>query len=239
MSLIQTKWMDDLLERRLQLVKIGFVLPTGMRQNMVTGLVPLNSIRFAVSKTLPSQLDAAAWTNPCFSADSSGLYDQANALHYYTMYDTAQQQTCAARQNLCTNPTASVLASSLVNFYFPIGDERITTAILSSYPSPYFIYVYFQLSVLDSSGRVVVSNLFAKAQLDSLSMTKTCESVSAEISLLSTTQVDIGVGLVGLEDDWNATMRVFKDVTQSVIDLVFVCVPHIHTTCARLRVIAW
>lgn len=42
-----------------------------------------------------------------------------------------------------------------------------------------------------------------------------CESVSAQLSLLSATKIDIGVGLVGLDDDWNSTMRIFPDVTQS------------------------
>lgn len=215
LSLIQTKWIDDIVEKNMQLVKVGFVLPAGIRQNMVSGLVPLNSIRFAVAKSLPSQLNASQWTNPCFSGDSSGLYDTSSALQYRNQYLAAQTQTCAARQNLCTNPTSSVLASSLVNFYFPIGNDAITPEMLSSYPAPYFIYVYFQLSVLDTQGRVVVSNLFAKAQLDALSMSKACESLSAELSLLSATKIDIGVGLVGLDEDWNTTMRIFPDVTQS------------------------
>lgn len=172
LSLIQTKWIDDLVEKHLQLVKVGFVLPAGMRQNMVSGLVPLNSIRFAVAQSLPSLLNASAWINPCFSGDSSALYDASYALDYRSQYLAAQTQTCAARQNLCTNPTTSVLTSSLVNFYFPLGESTITPEMLSSYPAPYFIFVYFQLSVLDTQGRVVVSNLFAKAQLDALSMSK-------------------------------------------------------------------
>lgn len=42
-----------------------------------------------------------------------------------------------------------------------------------------------------------------------------CESVSAELSLLAATKIDIGVGLVGTDEDWNSTMRIFRDVTQS------------------------
>lgn len=224
LSLIQTKWVDDLVERKLQLAKVGFVLPTGLQQNMNTGLVPLNSIRFAISKTAPSQLDAPAWTNPCFSGDSSALYDVDNALGYHNMYQQAQQQTCAARQNLCSNPTTQDVtkSSNLVTFYFPIGDNVITPEMLASFPAPYFMYVFFQLSALDSSGRVVVTNLYAKAQLGLLSLTKSCETVTAEVSLLGTTKVDIGVGIVGLDRDWNTTMRIFRDVTQSVIIIKFV-----------------
>ena len=217
MSLIQTKWIHDFVEKKMQFVKVGFVLPTGLRQNMNTGLVPLTSIRFAVAKTTPNQLNASEWTNPCYSGDSSALYDTTNSYGYHDMYQQAQQQTCAARQNLCTNPTDADVTktSNLVNFYFPIGDNTITPEILSSFPAPYFMYVYFQLSALDAAGSVVVTNLFAKAQLNALSLSKTCELVTAEVSLLGSTKVDIGVGMVGLDSDWNTTMRIFRDVTQS------------------------
>jgi hypothetical protein len=218
LSLIETKWIQDFQEKRMQLAKVGFVLPTGLRQNMMTGLVPLTSIRFAVSKTTPSQLNASAWTNPCFSGDASALYDNTNVYGYRDMYQQAQQQTCAARQDLCTNPTSVdvTMQSNLVNFYFPIGENTITPAMLASFPAPYFMFVYFQLSALDASGRIVVTNLFAKAQLGPLSLSKNCETVSAEVSLMATTKVDIGVGFVGLDDNWNSTMRIFRDVTQSV-----------------------
>ena len=218
LSLIETKWIQDFQEKRMQLAKVGFVLPTGLRQNMLTGLVPLTSIRFAVSKTTPSQLNASAWTNPCFSVDASALYDTTNVYGYRDMYQQAQQQTCAARQDLCTNPTSIdvTMQSNLVNFYFPIGENTITPAMLASFPAPYFMFVYFQLSALDTSGRIVVTNLFAKAQLGPLSLSKNCETVSAEVSLMATTKVDIGVGFVGLDDNWNSTMRIFRDVTQSV-----------------------
>lgn len=216
MSLIQTKWIDDFVERQMQFVKVGFVLPTGLQQNMNTGLVPLNSIRFAIAKSMPSQLNASAWTNPCFSGDSSGLYDPTNVYGYHDMYLQAQQQTCAARQNLCTNPTEQVMPTNLVNFFFPIGDNAVTPQMLASYPSPYYIYVFFQLSALDSYGKVVVTSLFAKAQLNILSLSKACELVTAEVSLLGTTKVDVGIGLVGLDSDWNTTMRIFRDITQSV-----------------------
>lgn len=57
MGLHQNKWVDSLLvERRMQFVKVGVVLPTGMQQNMKTGLIPLASIRFAIAKTMPDQV---------------------------------------------------------------------------------------------------------------------------------------------------------------------------------------
>jgi hypothetical protein len=50
---------------------------------------------------------------------------------YYNLYAQAAEQTCAARYMLCTNPRTSILASNLVNFFFPIGDRTITDAIMS------------------------------------------------------------------------------------------------------------
>lgn len=68
MGLFQNKWVDSLLvERHMQFVKVGVVLPTGMQQNMKTGLIPLGSIRFAIARTLPSEADQGLWTNPCYS----------------------------------------------------------------------------------------------------------------------------------------------------------------------------
>ena len=72
-----------------------------------------------------------------------------------------------------------------------------------------------QLSVLDPNGKVVITNLFAKAQLRPDQMTKSCESISASVTLLSTTRVDIAVGLVGTPEDWNSSVAVYKDVTQA------------------------
>jgi hypothetical protein len=68
MGLHQNKWMDSLLvERRMQFVKMGVVLPTGIQQNMKTGLIPLGSIRFAIATSMPDQSNQNLWTNPCYS----------------------------------------------------------------------------------------------------------------------------------------------------------------------------
>lgn len=86
------------------------------------------------------------------------------------------------------NPLVSVLPTNLVNFYFPIGDRTLTSAILAS-AEPYNIYVMFQLSSLTASGKTVVSNLFARAPLNANNVISMCESVTVSASLLSTTQV--------------------------------------------------
>jgi hypothetical protein len=67
LSLYQNKWVDGIIERRMQFAKVGVVLPVGMRQNMNTGLIPLGSIRFAIATSLPDQTDQAQWINPCYS----------------------------------------------------------------------------------------------------------------------------------------------------------------------------
>jgi hypothetical protein len=148
LSVLQNKWVDGLVERRLQIVQMGVVLPFGTQQNMATGLIPLTSVRFAISQSLPDRNNASQWINPCFSSDTSGMYDPGQG--YYNMYTSAAQQTCAARYALCTNPKAA-LTSNLVNFFFPIGDRTLNEAIYaaSSTSTPYNIYVTFQLSVVD------------------------------------------------------------------------------------------
>lgn len=113
------------------------------------------------------------------------------------------------RYPLCLNPRTSILSSNLVNFYFPIGDRTITNAILTSVV-PYNIYVSFQLSVLDPNGKTVITNLFAKAPIHPDHIIKSCESVQAQVSLLSTTKVDIAVGLVGTAEAWNSTVAIYR-----------------------------
>ena len=72
---MQNKWLDGLIERKMQFIQMGFVIPVGIRQNMVTGLVPLTSVRFAIAKSMPDRTNASLWTNPCYSGYGRGLFD--------------------------------------------------------------------------------------------------------------------------------------------------------------------
>ena len=110
---------------------------------------------------------------------------------------------------MCMNPLVSVLPTNLVNFYFPIGDRTLTSAIMNS-PEPYSIYVMFQLSSVTSTGKAVTSNVFARSPLNPNNVITLCESVTASTSLLATTQVDVAVGFVGTQAAWDSSMVVYK-----------------------------
>ncbi len=74
---MQNRWMDCLIERSMQFIQMGFVIPVGIRQNMVTGLVPLTSVRFAIARTMPDRTNSSLWTNPCYSGYGRGLFDSS------------------------------------------------------------------------------------------------------------------------------------------------------------------
>jgi hypothetical protein len=143
------------------------------------------------------------------------MYD--GILPYYSMYTQAKNQTCAVQSNLCTNPTGQIIAGNMATFYFPIGDNVINSENMGLNPSPYYIYAYFQLSVVGTNGNVIVSNLFAKAALGMTSTNYACESISTELNILATTKIDLAVGLIGLDSDWNSTMRVYKVSTPCLL----------------------
>ena len=63
--------------------------------------------------------------------------------------------------------------------------------------------------------QIVITNLFAKAPISPDHLTRSCESITAETSLLATTKVDIAVGLVSNQGDWNSSVTVYRDVTQA------------------------
>jgi hypothetical protein len=94
MAVYQNKWIDvNLVSHAMQFVSMAVVMPTGLLQNMQTGLVPLNSIRFAVAKFMPDKTQSELWTNPCYSGTASGMYDDGQL--WENMYKNAAAQTCA------------------------------------------------------------------------------------------------------------------------------------------------
>lgn len=72
-----------------------------------------------------------------------------------------------------------------------------------------------QLSTVSPTGKNVVSSLFVRAPLQMDHVIQSCESVSAETSLLATTKIDIAVGFVGTQGAWDSSMVIYRDVTQA------------------------
>jgi hypothetical protein len=77
LSVMQNKWVDGLIERKMQFVKMELVLPSNSEQNPATGLVPLTSVRFAIAQSSPDRMNSSLWTNLCFSSDQTGMYDSS------------------------------------------------------------------------------------------------------------------------------------------------------------------
>ena len=169
LSLYSNKWVDNLIERQMQFVKVGVVLPTGVQQNMATGLIPLGSIRFAVAQGLPEDTNEGAWTNPCLSSDNSGMWDISQS--WRQQYSDASAQDCATPHNMCSNPITKMLASNLVEFYFPIGDGTIGPNQFNA-AQRYNLYVYFDISIVDNNGIISTTKLFAQAPIGELSVNR-------------------------------------------------------------------
>jgi hypothetical protein len=215
MSVYQNRWMDsNFLIFNMQFVSIGVMLPVGLTQNMQTGLVPVNSIRFAIATTMPNRNDESAWINPCFSSSNTGMLDDDFGYPWDEMYKDAAAQQCAFDMKMCMNPIGSVLSNRMVNFNFPIGVDAISADMQNS--GRYHLFAIFELSVLDNSNAHVVTEVFTVAPITKTSITRGCEQISSEMSLDSMTEVDIAVGLVGVESDWDNSMSIGRDIMHDV-----------------------
>lgn len=168
-SLYQNRWLDGLVVREMQFARVAIVLPVGMTQNTATGLIPLGSIRFAVSRSLPDQASQELWYNPCYSQSGTGMWD--SGMPWRAMYDSAAAQTCAMQHRMCSNPLAQALSSNVIEFYFPIGDREINSTHLAP-GAGYSLYVYFDISARDASGRSVTTRLFAQSPITELSVAR-------------------------------------------------------------------
>jgi hypothetical protein len=196
----------------MQFVTMGIVLPDGLLQNMQTGLVPLSSIRFAIATTMPSRNDPSLWSNPCYSGDSTGMYDVGQP--WEIMYKASTTQECAFARTMCINPSSSILANRLLQFNFPIGDDTINTVIQND--GTYHLFVTFELSVVDSLGASTITNVFTEAPITRISITKGCEELSSAMTLLSMSEIDVAIGLAGTEELWNTTMDIMPDAMHNV-----------------------
>lgn len=206
-SLMQTKLIDaELMLRKMQFVRVGILLPDDFRQNMDTGLVPLSSIRFAISQTFPDRLDQSLWTNPCFASDGSGLYDNAALRQLYT---DADDQTCGFHYDLCVNPVQEVLLTRLNHFAFPISNDTLSTAMLSE---GYRLFITFDISAKDADGNVQISSVFSESTIKATSITTACDSIDAEMTLDSLVSVNVSFGLVGTLGDWDKSVTTVEDL---------------------------
>jgi hypothetical protein len=100
------------------------------------------------------------------------------------MFAAAASQPCAMQHTMCTNPVQAVLATNLVEFNFPIGDDAIDAAKLAT-GAGYSLYIYFDLSVVDTSERVVTTRLFAQAALSDISIARQCEGLQVKSTPLT------------------------------------------------------
>ena len=168
MAVYQNKYMDaNFVTYNMQFVSMALVLPAGLLQNMQTGLVPLNSIRWAVAKTMPDRTDTVLWNNPCYSGDGSGMYDDGNdngsGTTWEDMYKNSAAQSCAFSRTMCINPPVAILANRLAQFHFPIGDDEIST--IKQNDGQYRLFVTFELSVVDTDGASIITDVFTEAPI--------------------------------------------------------------------------
>jgi hypothetical protein len=214
-ALFDTKTiMYNLVETHPQFVKVSFVLPEGLTQNLKTGLVPLTSVRYAIETSLPAPEDATKWKNPCYSSTQTGLWDSnyngsANAL--YEMYQASKLQSCAAQEDVCVNPVTAGALGSLNSFSFPIGDGTVDSSILQATES-YSLYVSFQVSVVQATGRAVQTRLFVQAPLKLNSMTRMCETLEIAKELKDVVDISVALGVVGIESLWDSSIRTTANV---------------------------
>ena len=219
-GLFETKVISQsMFTHKMQFIKVAFVIPTTLSQNMRTGLVPLTSVRFALDSVLPALDDASMWMNPCYSSDATGLYDallpNGDENPLVGLYAQSATQDCAIQPPLCTNPPAAATQNGgLIEFWFPVGDDLVDSAVLEADIRKNF-YIHFDLSVVDSAGRSTVTSLFAQAPVTYLSVSRFCETLEGAQTVNDILGVSLAVGAVGVEGEWDSTMVEFRDVLRT------------------------
>jgi hypothetical protein len=76
--------------------------------------------------------------------------------------------------------------------------------------------VTFELSVIDTEGRSVITEVFTEAPITKISITKGCENIASSMTLNSMTEVDIAVGIAGTESLWDTSVDVVNDAMHNV-----------------------
>eukprot|EP00961_Rhodomonas_salina_P052201 700876-Rhodomonas_salina.1 len=211
LALFETTYIEAMITpHSMQFVRVGFVLPETVKQNAETGFVPLTSIRFAIASSTPDPFDSSAWINPCYSDDNTGLFDNASS-PLVSLYTLAHHQQCALQPDFCTNPIQQTLDSGLVEFWFPIGDNIIDDSILSA-AEQYSIYVYLTVSAEHPSPRKSFAKLFVEAPLKQLSVTHSCDELTAATSINDIVEVDLNIGVAASEADWANSVYQFNNL---------------------------
>jgi cysteine-rich repeat protein len=211
----ENKWLDPFLDlHRLQFVTIGLVLPSNILQNMDTGLIPLDSIRYVVGSSMPSKNDPS-WINPCYSNSYTGMYDAG--MPWEAMYRGASLQPCAFNRRMCTNPI-SATNLGLVEFNFPIGNGTITPTMRND--RTHYLFVQLGISAKDIHGNLMMTTVMSTAKINLNSISMACETLSAEMSLADLVSVDLTVGLVGTNAEWDTSVVTRKDALDTNPSLI-------------------
>lgn len=212
MSLYQTKYVDEFLNtHNMQFVKMAFVFPDTFEQNMDSGLIPLTDIRFAISEVVPDVL-SNAWVNPCYSDDNTGLYDNVTS-SMRMLYTEASHQQCALQPDFCMNPPTATIESGYAEIWLPIGENTITDAMWENSDTNY-LYVSFMVATKRGMKKAF-AKLFAQAPLSEVSFTKACEELEAAQSIADIAEVDLDVGMVRYEADWDNGVTQFVDLLKT------------------------
>jgi hypothetical protein len=220
LQVVDTMYVDtvDLSTRHLQHVTMQVQMPNTYQVDP-DGLFPTGTIRFAIAQQLPDA-DSPLWQNPCATADTMvGFMDPSSAESWNTLYggDTtladryrvSMSQSCAVGKPLCTNPTT--LEQGLVEFTFPLGAEAFTAAMLES--GEYSIFVTFLLSVVDDSGKKRFADVTAESLLSTSAVSVMCaEDWVGTLTLDKLTEIDMMVGLVQNDSDWNTTISEYRNI---------------------------
>jgi hypothetical protein len=222
LQVVDTMYIDtvDLVTRHLQHVTMQVQIPNTYQVDP-DGLFPTGSLRFAIADQIPDP-DSPLWQNPCMTDDTmAGFMDTSAGQSWNTLYggntplsdrySNAMSQSCSTAKTMCINPTT--IDQGLVEFTFPIGADAITQAMLESQGKR--IFVTFLVSVIDDSDKKRFADVSAEAPLLEASMSAMCTQWEGELTLDKLTEVDMMVGLIKDDSDWNSSVSEYTDILDS------------------------
>lgn len=173
----------------LQYVQAGLVLADGVSQNMQTGLIPLNSIRYAVAASVPDTGNQSVWNNPCFSSDGSGGFDNVTT-SLRAAYLLASEQDCAQEAAFCENPASQAISGNTVNYWLPIGDGTVNSGLIGRGLN-HSLFMTLTVSAALADGKRSVVKVFAQAALEDLALTSMCGGPTNSSEIEETEDEDV------------------------------------------------